>query len=41
MREVICFKCNRHLGWMCDSGPCGFFYCDECKEEEDNDGDQP
>lgn len=35
MREICCSKCNRHLGWMNDAGPCGSFYCDECKEEDE------
>ncbi|AKF13438.1 hypothetical protein PHIN3_175 [Sinorhizobium phage phiN3] len=35
-REISCQNCNRHLGWMSDSGPCGFFLCDDCKEEEEN-----
>jgi len=32
MDEVFCSKCNRHIGWMNYAGPCGSFYCDECKE---------
>lgn len=35
MREICCFICNRHLGWMTDSGPCGMMFCDECKEADD------
>lgn len=33
MREVCCSICNRHLGWLNDNAPTGFFYCDECKEK--------
>lgn len=35
MDEVRCRDCNKHIGWMNYAGPCGSFYCDECKEEDD------
>lgn len=34
-RELTCFRCNCHLGWMTDSGPCGLPFCDSCKNEDD------
>lgn len=39
--EVICDKCNAHMGWMTDSGPGPFYVCDSCKEwEEENEGEE-
>ena len=29
-------ECNAHLGWMNDTGPCGSFYCDACKIEDED-----
>lgn len=36
MREISCRTCGDHLGWMNDCGPTGSFYCDDCKEAEDD-----
>lgn len=37
MRRIWCSICNKPLGWMNDTGPCGSFYCDECKEGSTDD----
>ena len=41
MRDVCCSMCNAHLGWMNDAGPCGAFYCDYCKERDEEEESEP
>lgn len=38
MEELTCFLCNCHVGWMYLSGPYGLILCDECMEEEEEEG---
>lgn len=35
MEELMCTTCDKYLGWATYSGPTGFYYCHDCKEEED------
>ena len=32
--ELICFECNKHLGWIVYSGPCGLPMCDVCRRKD-------
>ena len=40
MIELTCDGCGVHVGYMSDSGPHGFIYCDECYLDEQDEDDE-